>query len=1305
MSLRFPVLLHAAFYAALRRLPAERRSRFRRLAEALASGRWGGGTRVKKLRAFSKPVFEARQDDGDRVLFTLARSASPDGSGTLATHIQIWDLVEHDRVSAGACRVNRSPEAEFLDYEELESETTAEPPPHPGASFDEIPPAEPGAVPGVLEVMLPPDDFRPRDREEITGGVRWYVLPQRLLADDGEWQALMDRGGEELELKLTAEQYAVVRAPGPLLLSGSAGSGKTTMAVHRLAAAACGAGSVRALYLTYSRWLRDHARRLFDALLACRGWTPAAVPDFLTVEELYRSLLGREGHGAGRLVDYPEFCRWYAGTFRRADSALAWEEIRSIVKGACLDPGRAFLRRDEYEALGRKRAPLFVGERPRLYDVALRWQERVRAGGLADEIDLCRLALGRIGPRDAWDHVICDEAQDLAEIQVELLLRLHRGPRLEGLFLAGDPQQVINPSGFRWAEVRTAIRERLREFGRAVPALTTLTRNFRSVRGLVDLANEILAWKRERTGRSEGDEAEESVVAGATPIRVDGDEDALGRVVAGFGPRCAIVVGAEEIRSRLQVLLDTTRIFTVPEAKGLEFDVVVLWGAVGADPEPWRRLLDPSLDLREDPACRRALHHLYVAVTRARRHLAVYEPAGVPPVWTSPRFAPRLDAEPPASLGRLFVRAASPSEWVKEGEYFLERGRHRQAAECFRRAGEARREAECLALHHEQAGEGALAARLWLELGQLPRAARCFEAAGAWTDAARLWVKAGDAVAARRCDARAAEHARDWTAAGAAWEALEAWEQAARCWANAGLRPRQLRVLAEAEQAKGRWADAARRWEEVEAWERAVAAWRHAGRPGEASRAEALSHEAARRWAEAARAWREAGDERRALRATAAWAEEERRWTDAAPVWERLGDAAAAGRAWKRAGQTREATLCEVRVSLAEGRYVRAAETLEQVGELAAAAGAWSQAHEAGQQPVRPVPLVLPGEARTRWVDGGKPARLLTAPRHVRRGARRPGELDSRTRGLACAVTAAETAGRLDEAEEIWKALREPDQALRCRVTRLERAGQLAAVASLLEERRLFEGAAQAWARAGEPSGRVRCEAKRLEKKKRWDEAAARWGSLGETKEAARCQGRFLLSHGDYARAAQAFAEAGDADAALQMRLVDRQLAGDWDTAIRLAHDAGRSDLADSLRHSRDAWLATGRSRPRRRAKPGRPVRRAVPGPHAVQESLFSGPDPAPAPGPGRTCAPSIATPAPADPSPSRGVSAIGRVAAAVHRHPGVRAPEVVALTGLPQQRVQGLLRAAVAAGTLVKSGATRGTRYWPAGTSLPARE
>src|SRR5678816_629482 len=120
----------------------------------------------------------------------------------------------------------------------------------------------------------------------------------------------------------------------------------------------------------------------------------------------------------------------------------------------------------------------------------------------------------------------------------------------------------------------------------------------------------------------------------------------------------------------MQTALGTTRVFTVPEAKGLEFDVAILWGVVAADPEPWRRLLDPAQSLREDPSALRALHHLYVAVTRARRHLAVYEPAGAPPLWTNDRFALHLDHEPPASLSRLFVRSAAPGEWLREGEYF-----------------------------------------------------------------------------------------------------------------------------------------------------------------------------------------------------------------------------------------------------------------------------------------------------------------------------------------------------------------------------------------------------------------------------------------------------------------------------------------------------------------------------------------------------------------------------------------------------------------------------------------------------------
>jgi tetratricopeptide (TPR) repeat protein len=1238
---RFQVLLHAPLYARVRELPAETRGRLRRRIARLSAGEWSGGTRVKKLRGCAKPVFEARQDDGDRILFTLAHTAGRETSEALLPHLQIWDLVHHDRVSGRAARINPAAEAEFLDFEELESERIDEPPPHPAVAFADVPSPEAGGEAGVVEVMLPPDSLHPRAVEELVGGVRWYVLPERLVVDDALWQELVDRGVEELELKLTAAQYDVVRSPGPVLLSGSAGSGKTTIAVHRMAAAAAGHGRSRILYVTYSPWLLDHARRLFADLIACRGQRVEAPPDFLTVHELYREILSRAGAAAPEHVtDYAAFSRWYAATYRRDDSALAWEEIRSIVKGASLDSARPLLAREDYEALGRKRAPLYVSERPRLYQVARRWQEYLDSARRVDEIDLCRLALGRVPPGGLWDHLLCDEAQDLAEIQVELLLRLQRHPSLAGLLLAGDPQQVINPSGFRWAEVRSRIRERFLDRGRPAPELQVLTRNFRSVRGIVDLANEILAFKRDRLGRSDGDQPEESAVSGSVPILVAGDEGDLRQAIRGFGPRCAVIIGTTEIRERLQAELDTTRIFTVPEAKGLEFDAVVLWGLVAADPGPWRRLLDLAGESRDDPAARRALHHLYVAATRARRHLAVYEPAGAPPLWAAARFRARLDAEAPAALSRLFVRSATPAEWASEAEYFLERGRHRQAAECFRRAGELRREAESLALHHEASGEPRRAAERWLALGEGRRAACCLEEAAEHAAAAIEWERLGETSAARRCLARAAEAARRWSDAAGAWEALLAWGDAARCWANAGMRPRQLRCLALASEHDGHHAQAAQRWMEIEDWVRAAGAWRAAGRAADAEDADARGHESAGRWDEAARLWERLGDAPRALRCRAEASERAGLWDAAARTWEELGDYTAAVRAWQRAGSADEARRCGARRDLVDGRLARAAETFEDLGDFAAAASAWQKAAQARQPAMMARPLPLPVAATRPWCEGGKSSRLARAAGAARRSSggrpardgRRspvrpvPGLHEARVRGLVCAVRHLEDQGQFDAAARTWRALADPEQALRCQVLHLDQTGLPDRAAELLESKQRFTAAAERWRLAGDARAASRCEALRLEKKGHFEEAAALWASLGEAVPEARCRAILHFRREEFEPAALAYERAGNAEMA---RMV-REIAA------------------------------------RRGAQTGRPKESTAPSPSRPDAAALSF---------------------------AGAGTAMDAVLAAVRDSPGVTCEDIAALTRQTTRTVKPLLGALVAQGRLVKTGRTRGTR------------
>jgi len=1288
MRARFDVLINPALYEAIQRLPAATRQRFRRVVGRLAAGLWDGGTRVKKLRGVAKPVFEARQDDGDRILFTIAHSATRSPSGGLRPHLQLWDLVRHDDVSGRAERINRSAEAEFLGFHEVEAESVTEAPPHPAAAFDEIPTLDGTREPGVVELMLHAGPDGPTPREEIVGGVRWYVLPEGMLIDEAPWQELIDRGTAELELKLTAEQYAVVRSPGPILLSGSAGSGKTTIAVHRLAAACETPGCGRILYLTYSQWLLDHARRLFGDLLACRGHASSVRPEFLTVDELYRSVFGAARRSApGEIAGFEEFRGWHARALRDGDPVLAWEEIRSIVKGANLDTGRPLLTWDEYETLGRKRAPLFAAARGRLYRVARQWQEHLESRGALDEIDLCRQALASLPAEGGYDHVICDEAQDLAEIQVEFLLQLLRDGSFAGLFLAGDPQQVINPSGFRWAEVRSRIRARFLDRRRPVPDIRSLNRNFRSVRGLVELANEVLAWKRDRTGRSDGDEAEESRVAGAAPILVAAQESGLVEAIRGFGPRCAVIAGSSELRGRLQRELDTTRIFTIAEAKGLEFDVVVLWGLVAADPSPWSRLLDESLDLREDPASRRALHHLYVAITRARRHLAIHEPPDAPAVWALARFATKLDSEVPASLARLFVRTASPAEWMREAAYFGERGRFRQAAECYRRAGDARNEAEALARHHEAVGEHALAAAHWAELGDSTRAARSFELVGDHAAAALHWERAGDFERARRAACAALEIGRRWGEAAEAWEALGGLDHAARCWSNAGQRARQARCLAVVAEQAGRFTDVARLREELLDWDQAAVAWRRAGEPARAMAVEARGYESDRRWDDAASAWAASGDALRALRCRAEAARAAGRWGEAAGHFEALGLHDDAVRAWKRAGNTEQARNALARRDLSEGRFVRAAEAFEELSDYARAAEAWAQAHKAGQQPVSAKALPLPAAAQVPWAPGEKSAKLLrTEARTPRRHrtqplrasqARRERVPDARTRRLACRVRAAEDTGSFDEAAAVWKALGDPGQELRCRVTELECAGRDADLAALLEKKGRLDRAAECWVRAGQPDRALGCQALAAEKRGDLEGAAALWERAGQPNGAAHMRAIARYREQDYDAAAGLFEAAGRTHDSVVARILAAKLRMDYEEAAGALDRAGMTHLRARLLGPREQWLAEARSmREDRERHRARHLRRS-------QRALFPKERPS-APDAERVPAPT-------------GDQATRAILENVQRYPGLTCEQIARLDGRPTDEIKPRTRALVEAGMLRKVGRARGTRYFPA--------
>ncbi|HYN20812.1 MAG TPA: UvrD-helicase domain-containing protein, partial [Thermoanaerobaculia bacterium] len=713
-----------------------------------------------------------------------------------------------------------------------------------------------------------------------------------------------------------------------------------------------------ALYLSYSSALVEHARRLFRDLAIARRFDPDTDPatlrgpDFFTFSDLYRSLVPRDfaEHHARPMTEIL-FREWFRKSGKPLDPALVWEELRSILKGACLKLGQPMLDESSYYDLGKKRAPLFVDERPEIYRIAQRYQEWLGEEGRCDRIDLCRRAFAELrhnrgirgmrGNRGrTWDVVVCDEIQDLTELEVAFVLTLSRRPDLSGVLLTGDTQQVVQPSGFRWAEVR-------RLAGKAghrkeAPAVLRLRRNLRSVRPLVELANALLLLRRDVFGRSEEDEPEEAGVAGPVPIQIPAAEDDVLAAIAGFGPRCAVLTLDDEETERLRGRLGTSRVFHVREAKGLEFDDVVLWKLLEPDQDlvdrfgrAGRSLADARLD--REPRFKRLLQYLYVAVTRARRHLAIYEDPQPHPFWQSDRFRGRLELEAVESLDRLFRPTASPQEWEREGAYYLERRHFRQAAECFRRSGKLEKEAEALAHADEEREDWSGALTRWSHLRQADRQAPLLERLGRLSEAAARYREAGLEDEAQVCEVRLLENRKAWKEAATAWESLGRHSDAARCWTRASDSRQAATATARAAEEAGNLEGAGAAWLEAGEHLEAVRCFRASGEPAKAALALARWHEAASRWSRAAAAYRLAGRPQNAARCRAEALEQIGRCGPAAVYRERLGETERAVHLYARADRWLDVARLEL--PQPEGRR----RLLPKLRELLAA-GEWNEA-------------------------------------------------------------------------------------------------------------------------------------------------------------------------------------------------------------------------------------------------------------------------------------------------------------------------------------------------------------------------
>ncbi|XP_068702489.1 TPR and ankyrin repeat-containing protein 1-like [Montipora foliosa] len=432
---------------------------------------------------------------------------------------------------------------------------------------------------------------------------------------------------------------------------------------------------------------------------------------------------------------------------------LVWTEIRSFIKGSAeaLLGGKGVLTENDYMLLGKKKASNFTADRGVVYNLFLIYQRVLSSKRMFDEADLVFNIYQRLQsiPAPEWSvhEFYVDETQDFTQAELSLLIRCCRSPN--EMFFTGDTaQSIMRGIAFRFEDLKTlfhhakeaAAMKDVRLKLRVPKKLYQLTYNYRSHAGILHLASSVvdllLGFFPESFDKLKRDEGlfygpKPVLLKSCSPtdlaLLLQGNQRQASKIE--FGAHQVVLVVSNEARKAMPEELKQALVLTIYEAKGLEFDDVLIYNFFKDSQarKEWRvvtsylenqskaNALAPtwlaeitedevavhhSRPLKFDPEKHKVLNsefkYLYTAITRARVNVWFFDEDedARAPVF---EYFRRLDLVKVVSLSendegtelpRMFATKSTPEEWQKGGHRFYKKGLWALAMQCFRRAGD-----------------------------------------------------------------------------------------------------------------------------------------------------------------------------------------------------------------------------------------------------------------------------------------------------------------------------------------------------------------------------------------------------------------------------------------------------------------------------------------------------------------------------------------------------------------------------------------------------------------------------------------
>ena len=473
------------------------------------------------------------------------------------------------------------------------------------------------------------------------------------------------------------QQENILNCNLPIILIGSAGSGKTSVSLAKLRQM-----EGKILYISLSNYLVSNAQKSYFAYNYQNEHQDIS---FLSFQEFIETI----EIPTQRPVTEQIFLKWYLKQnipkhYGIRDGRELFEEFAGVITGSTLN--ELYLSEENYQNLGIKQSIFSPDQRRNIYDLFKRYIQFLKEENYYDNNIISSKYSQLVDCY--YDAIMVDEVQDFTNSQLFLILKTLKD---QGQFLlCGDANQIIHPNFFSWSKLKSFFYKDNDIVNDKITRI--LTTNYRNSPEITELANRVLKFKNYYFGSIDKEshyliESNSSKQGNVSCLSDKAEFIKEINTKTAKSTNYAILVLHEHHKEKARLIFNSPLIFTVQEAKGLEYDNIIIYNFVSEEKNYTEISKDAdSSFLKDDFKYGRVkdkadksleiykfyMNALYIAITRSILNVYIIEsnPAH--------KFLRLLEIN---EIQNVFIEESKSSreEWQKEAKRLLEQGKKEQA--------------------------------------------------------------------------------------------------------------------------------------------------------------------------------------------------------------------------------------------------------------------------------------------------------------------------------------------------------------------------------------------------------------------------------------------------------------------------------------------------------------------------------------------------------------------------------------------------------------------------------------------------